>query len=157
MNIGSKLKEIRTNFGFSLQRVSKYIGISTDMMSKIERGDRNPTVEMLKRLTLCYNLHEDDLLIYYYSEQVYELLDKIEIRYDVLKVVKKKFVDEGYEYRIRNTNPLKPEKVRKKRVTLGGRNRVKGFGYYLRNDKLSKKQRDTLISKGENYMSRIHG
>jgi len=34
--------------------------------------------------------------------------------------LKKKIEDEEYEYPIRNTNPLKPEKVQKKRVTLGG-------------------------------------
>jgi transcriptional regulator with XRE-family HTH domain len=157
MNIGSKLKELRTNFGLSLQQVSEYIGISTDMMSKIERGDRKPTIQNLKRLTICYNLHEDDLFIYYYSEEIYEMLNKMEIKNTILKEVRKKFVDEGYEYRIRNTNPLKPEKVRKKRVTLGGRNRVKGFGYYLRNDKLIKKQRENLIIKGDSYMGSITG
>jgi len=157
MNIGSKLKELRTNFGLSLQQVSEYIGISTDMMSKIERGERKPTIQNLKRLTICYNLHEDDLFIYYYSEEIYEMLNKMEIKNTILKEVRKKFVDEGYEYRIRNTNPLKPEKVRKKRVTMGGGNRVKGFGYYIRgNDKLSKKNRETLITRGEHYMGIIN-
>jgi transcriptional regulator with XRE-family HTH domain len=158
MNIGSKLKELRTNWGKTLDEVSRYIGISTDMMSKIERGERKPTVEVLKKLTLYYNLHEDDLLIYYYSEEVYGLLEKVEIRNTIIKEVKKKFEDDGYEYRIRNINPLKPEKVRKKRVTKNGLNRVRGFGFYIQNnDKLSKKNRDILLTRGEHYMGIIHG
>lgn len=156
--IGSKLKELRKNWGLSLEEVSQYVGISTDMMSKIERGDRKPTIELLKKLTIHYNLHEDDLLIYFYTEELYETLKRVELKSTIVKELRKKVADDGYEYRIRNTNPLKPEHVRKKRVTLGGLNRVRGFGYYIqKNDKLSKKNRETLLHDGSVMMEELIG
>lgn len=155
MNFGSTLREIRKNWGKSIEEVSRYIGISTDMMSKIERGERKPTLKVIKKLTLYYNLHEDDLKILFYTEEIIGLLDGVEIKNLIVKEVRKWLNDPNHRYRVRNTNPLKPEKVPKKRIFLGGGTRVRGFGFYLRNDKLIRRERDILLTQSEHYIGII--
>lgn len=158
MNIGSTIREIRKNWGKSIEEVSKHIGISTDMMSRIERGESKPTLEVLKKLTIYYNLHEDDLKILFYTEEIIGLLDGVEIRNQIIKEIRKWLKDPNHRYRVRNTNPLKPEKVRKKRVSKGGLNRVRGFGFYIQNnDKLSKKNREILLHDGSVMMEELIG
>jgi hypothetical protein len=51
-----------------------------------------------------------------------------------------------------HTNLFKPEKVRKKRVTLGGGNRVKGFGYYIGKNKKLSKNNERTSSPAENII-----
>ncbi|SMO32358.1 helix-turn-helix domain-containing protein [Melghirimyces algeriensis] len=47
MNIGQRLKQYRLQKGYSLQALSDRSGVSRSMLSKIERGEKNPTINLL--------------------------------------------------------------------------------------------------------------
>ncbi|SFS80415.1 helix-turn-helix domain-containing protein [Marininema halotolerans] len=47
MNVGLRLKQYRLKKGYSLQDLSDRSGVSRSMLSKIERGEKNPTINLL--------------------------------------------------------------------------------------------------------------
>ncbi|MFC4077533.1 helix-turn-helix domain-containing protein [Salinithrix halophila] len=47
MEIGQRLKQHRLEKGYSLQELSDRSGVSRSMLSKIERGEKNPTINLL--------------------------------------------------------------------------------------------------------------
>lgn len=56
MNIAGKLKELRTEKGYSFFLVSKISGISGQHIKGMEEGTRQPTIETLQRLLNVYGL-----------------------------------------------------------------------------------------------------
>ncbi len=51
MIISEKLKNLRKSKGISVYRLSELSGVSQTHIRDIERGDRNPSVDTLTRLT----------------------------------------------------------------------------------------------------------
>lgn len=51
MNIGERLRFIRESKGITIYRLSKETGVSQNHISGIELGKRQPTIDMLIRLT----------------------------------------------------------------------------------------------------------
>jgi transcriptional regulator with XRE-family HTH domain len=47
LDIGPRLKNYRLQRGYSLQDLSERSGVSPSMLSKIERGEKNPTIQLL--------------------------------------------------------------------------------------------------------------
>jgi len=159
-HIGTLLKELRTEWGKSLKQISSEIGISFDMLSKIERGERKPTPELLEKLSIIYGVSYDKLLNIYLSDEIINLLDETDEKESILRMVKKrlKLPDEP-PFKIKSnslipyTVSLKPKKKRNKGSS---RNKFKGFDYYIQaNGKLSKKNREKLIILSEVYISEV--
>ena len=80
MDIASRLKKIRTAKGYSVYKLSQISGVSETHIRDLERGDRNPSLDTIERLsktfgmTLSEMLNEDDT-ISYLSAKEKELLD----------------------------------------------------------------------------------
>ena len=52
MDIGKKIKDIRTSKGLSMYRITQITGISGHHIKGIEDGTRQPTIETLQKLLI---------------------------------------------------------------------------------------------------------
>lgn len=68
--LGLHLRELRKGKGETLHEVSMGTNIDSPMLSKIERGDRMPTLEHLKRLSDHFKVSETELRIMYTAEKI---------------------------------------------------------------------------------------
>jgi transcriptional regulator with XRE-family HTH domain len=60
--VGARLKRIRTQRGMTLTGVAEATGISKSTMSRLETGQRRPTLELLLSLSHAYRVALDDLV-----------------------------------------------------------------------------------------------
>ena len=60
--VGARLKRIRTQRRMTLTGVAKATGISKSTMSRLETGQRRPTLELLLALSHAYRVSLDDLV-----------------------------------------------------------------------------------------------
>lgn len=62
MVLADKLRELREKEGASLQTVADAVGVSKPHIWELEKGKtKNPSLELLKKLALYYNVSLDDL------------------------------------------------------------------------------------------------
>lgn len=159
-HIGILLKQLRTEWGKSLKQISTEIGISIDMLSKIERGKRKPTPELLKEISTIYEVSYDELLKNYISDEINHLLGETDEKESVIRMVKKRIKSPNEPpFKIKSTShtpytdSLKPKRKRTKGTS---RNKFKGVDYYLQpNEKLSKKNRKELLIRSEIYFGEV--
>ena len=60
--VGARLKRLRTQRGMTLTGVAAATGISKSTMSRLETGQRRPTLELLLALSHAYRVPLDDLV-----------------------------------------------------------------------------------------------
>lgn len=68
--LGQYLRELRKNKEETLHQVSKGADIDSPLLSKLERGERLPTDEQIKKLSKYYNVAEADLRIKATAEKI---------------------------------------------------------------------------------------
>ncbi len=56
INIGKKLKALRLNKGYSLAKLEEITGVSKSMLGQVERGESNPTVKTLWKISQSLNV-----------------------------------------------------------------------------------------------------
>lgn len=100
--IGEKLRKLREQNELPLRKVAAMLDIDVAILSKMERGERKLTKEIVQKLAKIYKHNENELLVLYLSDKVvYELQDE-KLGMDALKVAEEKM-----EYL---TNKKKPKK-----------------------------------------------
>lgn len=60
--VGERLKELRLQRGVTLTGVAESTGISKSTLSRLENGQRRPTLELLLALSHAYRVPLDDLV-----------------------------------------------------------------------------------------------
>lgn len=60
--IGKKLKQIRGRGGLTQAEVAKKAGITANYYARIERGEENPSFEVIKGLTFALKVKSSDIL-----------------------------------------------------------------------------------------------
>lgn len=50
LSIGSKIKELRTQAGFNQSIIAEYLQVDQSLISKIEKGEREASTDVLKKL-----------------------------------------------------------------------------------------------------------
>ena len=60
--LAQRLKAARLAKGLTQDEVARRIGVQQRFVSKLERGDKRPNVEMLSKLAKLYDVSESDLL-----------------------------------------------------------------------------------------------
>ena len=84
--VGLKLRDLREKAGFSLRKAAVAIDIDVAILSKMERGERKFSKELVLKLAELYKTDSDKLVIDYLSEKVlYEVKDE-EFGLEALKV-----------------------------------------------------------------------
>ena len=63
MDIGSKLKALREEKGFTIKKLAEKSGCTTSMISQIEHGKSEPSISMLKKLANALNVNIVDFFI----------------------------------------------------------------------------------------------
>lgn len=87
---GQQLRELRENAGLTLRKAAMQADIDVAILSKMERGERKLTKELILRLADLYNEKPEKLIIDFLSEKVvYELKDE-ELGLKALKVAEEK-------------------------------------------------------------------
>ena len=75
--IGEKLRNIREEKVLSLRKVAVMLDIDVAILSKMERGERRLTKEVVLKLADIYNYNADELLISFLSDKImYEIQDE---------------------------------------------------------------------------------
>ncbi len=88
--LGLKLRELRKQAGLSLRKAAMQIDIDVAILSKMERGERKFSKELVLKLAEVYKVNSDKLIIDFLSEKVfYELKDE-DFGIEALKVAEKK-------------------------------------------------------------------
>jgi HTH-type transcriptional regulator, competence development regulator len=88
--LGQYLRELRKQREETLHQVSKGTDIDSPMLSKIERGERLPTCEQLKRLATFYKVSEAFLKVKHTAEKILKEYGANETTYDAIQLVNEK-------------------------------------------------------------------
>ncbi len=86
---GQKLRELRENAGLTLRKAAMKADIDVAILSKMERGERKLTKELILRLAELYNEKPEKLLILFLSEKVIYELKNEELGLKALKLAEK--------------------------------------------------------------------
>lgn len=86
---GKRLRELREKAGLTLRKAAMQADIDVAILSKMERGERKLTKELILKLAKMYNENPEKLIIDFLSEKViYELKDE-EFGLEALKIAEK--------------------------------------------------------------------
>ncbi len=87
---GELIKELRVNRELPLRKVAEVLEIDTSTLSKIEKGERKASREMVKTLSGFFKKEHEELLVTFLSDKIaYELQDETCSK-SVLKVAEEK-------------------------------------------------------------------
>ncbi len=90
LTFGEYIRGLRESAGLPLRKVAAQLDIDPSLLGKIERNDRQPTKEQIKKLARIFEQKEEYLLSEYLSDQIaYKILEE-ESDLNVLKVAEKK-------------------------------------------------------------------
>lgn len=88
--IGEKLRHIREEKELPLRKVAALLDIDVAILSKMERGERRITKEVVLKLANIYDYNVDDLLVSFLSDKIlYEIQDE-DLGIEALKVAEEK-------------------------------------------------------------------
>jgi transcriptional regulator with XRE-family HTH domain len=88
--IGEKLRKLREQNNLPLRKVAALIDIDVAILSKMERGERKITKEIVLKLANTYKYNVEELLILFLSDRImYEIQDE-ELGEKALKVAERR-------------------------------------------------------------------
>jgi transcriptional regulator with XRE-family HTH domain len=85
--LGQQLRNFRTQKKLTLHQVSKEVDIDSPMLSKIERGERLPTIEQLERLCKFFKVVEANLKAMHMAEKIIKEYGVNDTTYDAVRLV----------------------------------------------------------------------
>lgn len=86
-DLGRFLRELRKERNETLHQVSKVTDIDSPLLSKIERGERLPTLDQLKRLSKFYKVSEASLKVKHTAEKILKEYGVNDTTYDAIQLV----------------------------------------------------------------------
>jgi transcriptional regulator with XRE-family HTH domain len=87
--LGQKLRELREQAGLSLRKAAMQADVDVALLSKMERGERKFSKELVLKLAELYNANSDKLLIEFLSEKVLYEIENEDYGLEALKVAEK--------------------------------------------------------------------
>src|SRR5690606_13470986 len=88
--IGEKLRHIRKEKELPLRKVAALLDIDVAILSKMERGERRITKEVVLKLANIYNHNAKELLVLFLSDKIlYEIQDE-DLAIEALKVAEER-------------------------------------------------------------------
>ena len=85
--LGQYLRELRKDKGQTLHQVSVGTDIDSPLLSKLERGERLPTDEQIKKLAKYYKVVETDLKIKATAERIIKEYGVNDTTYEAVNLV----------------------------------------------------------------------
>lgn len=86
-DLGKYLRELRQEKGQTLHQVSKVTDIDSPLLSKLERGERLPTSEQIKKLAKHYKVLEYDLKVKATAERIIKEYGVNDTTYEAVNLV----------------------------------------------------------------------
>lgn len=87
---GEFIRELREKTGLPIRKVAAQLDIDPSLLGKIERNDRHPTKDQIRKLAEIFGQDENYLLSEFVSDQIaYKILEE-ESDLSILKVAEKK-------------------------------------------------------------------
>ena len=88
--IGEKLRHIREEKELPLRKVAALLDIDVAILSKMERGERKITKEVVLKLADIYDYNPDELFVSFLSDKIlYEIQDE-DLGIEALKVAEER-------------------------------------------------------------------
>jgi len=84
--LGLKLRDLREQSGLSLRKAAMQVDIDVAILSKMERGERKFSKELVLKLAELYKTDADKLVIDFLSEKVLYVLEDEDFGLEALKV-----------------------------------------------------------------------
>lgn len=88
--IGEKLRQLREENKLPLRKVAALLDIDVAILSKMERGERKLTKEVVLKLADIYKYNADDLLILFLSDKIMCEIQDEDLGEKALKVAEKR-------------------------------------------------------------------
>lgn len=77
LSLGETIRKLREETGLPLRTVAGYLDIDQAILSKVERGLRNPSRELVIKLASYFQVSEKDLLLAWLADKIlYEVSDE---------------------------------------------------------------------------------
>lgn len=90
--IGEKLRHIREEKELPLRKVAALLDIDVAILSKMERGERKITKEVVLKLSDIYDYNANELLVSFLSDKIlYEIQDE-DLGIEALKVAEERAI-----------------------------------------------------------------
>jgi len=90
ITIGELIRQKRKEKGLLLRQVAALLEIDQALLSKIERGERKATKQLIVKLSKIFGMNEKELLVQFFSDKIaYELADEDTAK-EALKVAEQK-------------------------------------------------------------------
>jgi len=96
--IGEKLRHIREEKELPLRKVAALLDIDVAILSKMERGERRITKEIVQKLANIYDYSVTELLVLFLSDKILYEIQNEDLGMEALKVA-----EERVKYLISNT------------------------------------------------------
>lgn len=88
--IGEKLRHIREEKELPLRKVAALLDIDVAILSKMERGERKITKEVVLKLADIYDYNPDELLVSYLSDKILYEIQNEDLGIEALKVAEER-------------------------------------------------------------------
>jgi transcriptional regulator with XRE-family HTH domain len=88
--IGEKLRHIREVKELPLRKVAASLDIDVAILSKMERGERKITKEVVLKLADIYSYNTDELLILFLSDKILNEIKDEDLGIEALKVAEER-------------------------------------------------------------------
>ncbi|MBT1707296.1 helix-turn-helix domain-containing protein [Fulvivirgaceae bacterium PWU5] len=85
--LGEKLKELREAKGLVQRQVAAGLEVDTAYISKMESNEKPVSRNHLKKLALMLNITEDELLILWLADKVYDVVKEESVGIQSIEVV----------------------------------------------------------------------
>lgn len=60
-NIGNNIKTLRERMGFNQTSIARFLDVDQSLISKVEKGERNLSADMLEKLAYLFGITVDDI------------------------------------------------------------------------------------------------
>jgi predicted nucleotidyltransferase/plasmid maintenance system antidote protein VapI len=130
-NIGEIIRRLREDKGEPLRRVAAYLDIDQAVLSKIERGQRKASKELVGKLAEYFGADKKEMLIAWLSDRIMYAIEDEELGEEALKVAEEQIAYEKFN-KVGRVTILR--KIKQFFQDDGRVNRAWIFGSFARND-----------------------
>jgi transcriptional regulator with XRE-family HTH domain len=88
--IGEKLRHIREEKELTLRKVAALLDIDVAILSKMERGERRITKEVVQKLANIYDYGLDELLVLFLTDKILYEIQNEDLGMEALKVAEER-------------------------------------------------------------------
>ena len=141
-SLGETIRKLRENKELPLRTVAAFLNIDQAILSKIERGKRKPTRELVVKLAGYFKVKENDLLIAWLSDKLVNDVEDEDMALKALQVAEEKV------HYITNPKPSKSNIINIIKSVLKNDGRVATawlFGSYARGEEKLNSDVDIMI------------